>query len=186
MKIKSTLTLSVLLGGLAFVASANAADPVKGFYVGGSLGMARTDGNNVNGLAVTDKTDLALSLRAGYRFNSYLAVEGGYADLGKMKYSRSGSQVGTIKTNVWHLDAVAVLPLVDKIAAFGKLGVAQMNYDDTGDKFHKTTPHLGLGVSYALAPAFALRAEYDNYGKAKFTSSDLRSSQFSLGMDYRF
>jgi OOP family OmpA-OmpF porin len=190
MKIKSTLTLAVLLGSLGCMGSANAADPVTGFYLGGSLGMATTTGSNNSGVTMTDKTDQALSVRAGYRIHTNWAVEGGYADLGKSKYKYSGYPEGTLKTNLWHLDAVGILPLVDKFSVFGKLGIAQLNYDDGGDKFNKTTPHIGVGVSYAILPALALRAEYDNYGKAKFTdgtySSELSSSQFSLGMDYRF
>jgi opacity protein-like surface antigen len=193
MKIKSTHTLAVLLGSLGYLASANAAEPVTGFYLGGSLGMASTNVNfsNTNtNLAVTDKTDRALSIRTGYRIHTNWAVEGGYADLGTMKFREPGFSDGTIKTSVWHIDAVGIIPLADKIAVFGKVGVAQMNYDIGGGKANKTTPHIGVGVSYAILPALALRAEYDNYGKAKDSdgsaSVDFSSSQFSLGMDYRF
>ena len=190
MKTKSPLTFAVLLSGLACMASANAADPVTGFYLGGSLGMASTTASDNLGVMMTDKSDQALSVRAGYRLHTNWALEGGYADLGKNKYRYTGEPEGTTKTNVWHIDAVGILPLADKFAAFGKLGVAQMNYSDAGLKFHKTTPHFGLGVSYALLPVLALRAEYDNYGTAKFTfvpyTTEVRSSQFSLGMDYRF
>ncbi|MEI7430734.1 MAG: porin family protein [Betaproteobacteria bacterium] len=194
MKIKSTLTLAVLLGGLGCMASANAADPVTGFYMGGSLGMASTNVsfNNINSnMTVTDKTDRALSIRTGYRIHTNWAVEGGYADLGTMKYKETGWPDGSMKTSVWHIDAVGIIPLADKIEVFGKVGVAQMNYTfNDGYKDHKTTPHLGLGISYAILPALALRAEYDDYGKAKYSdgssSVDINSSQFSLGMDYRF
>lgn len=187
MKIKSSIILALILSSFAGMSTAQAAEPVGGWYLGASAGVATTNGNtSAGGMTMTDKTDTALSLRGGYRFNANWAVEGGYADLGKSKYRQAGSPDGTIKTSVWHVDAVGILPLADKFAIFGKLGVAQMNYDDTGSKTNKTTPHLGLGASYSLTPAVVLRAEYDDYGKAKFTGSDLRSSQFSLGMDYRF
>jgi len=156
--------------------------------------MASTNVNfsNTNtNLTVTDKTDRALSIRTGYRIHTNWAIEGGYADLGTMKYRDPGFPDGTIKTSVWHIDAVGIIPLADKIAVFGKVGVAQMNYKfNDGYKDNKTTSHLGLGVSYAILPALALRAEYDNYGKAKYSdgsaSVDIKSSQFSLGMDYSF
>jgi OOP family OmpA-OmpF porin len=190
MKNKALLSSIFVLGCMS---TAHAADSVTGLYVGGSLGVATTTASLNNSdvdLSVTDKTDQALSLRTGYRFNSNLAVEGGYADLGKMKYQQSGWPNGAIKTTLWHIDAVGILPLADKIAIFGKLGMARMNYEEEGYSAHKTTPHLGFGVSYALAPTLDVRAEYDHYGKARFSegeeSLDLRSSQFSLGMDYRF
>jgi OOP family OmpA-OmpF porin len=190
MKNKALLSSIFVLGCMS---TAHAADSVSGLYLGGSLGVATSTAslNNSNDdLSVTDKTDQAVSLRTGYRFNSNVALEGGYADLGKMKYRQSGWPDGAIKTTLWHIDAVGILPLADKIAIFGKLGMAQMNYEEDGYNAHKTTPHLGLGVSYALAPALDLRAEYDNYGKVRFSdgeeSIDLRSSQFSLGLDYRF
>lgn len=191
MKMKSSITLALILSGFAGMSAAHAAEAVGGWYLGGSVGAATTDGStNISGLAMTDKTDIALSLRGGYRLHANWAVEAGYADLGKSKYRQTGFPDGTIKTNLWHVDAVGILPLADKFAVFGKLGVAQMNYEDSGYKENKTTPHLGLGVSYALTPAVALRAEYDDYGKASFgsgsNSTDLRSHQFSLGLDYRF
>lgn len=173
------------------MASADAAEPVQGLYLGGSLGMARTDGSvNRQNVAKIDETDLAMSLRAGYRFHTHWAVEGGYADLGKSKYRLSGGPDHTVNSRVWHLDGVGILPLVDKLAAFGKIGVARVQYDDGGYWVHRTVPHLGIGVSYAFTSALELRAEYDNYGKASLTrgsySGELHSDQFSLGMDYRF
>lgn len=178
---------------LGCMATAQAADSASGIYLGGGLGVASTTGhlNNSNAdLTVTDKTDQALTLRTGYRFNSNLAVEGGYTDLGKMEYRQTGWSDGAVKTTVWHLDVVGSLPLNNKFSLFGKLGAARMSYEESGYSAQKVTPHLGLGVSYALAPTLALRAEYDNFGKAKFSegaeSVALRSSQFSLGLDYRF
>lgn len=193
MKMKSSLTLALILSGFAGMSAAHAAEPVGGWYFGGSVGAATTT-DTFNGvgtsLTQTDKTDTALSLRGGYRFNANWAAEGGYADLGKSKYQQAGYPENTMKTALWHIDAVGTVPLNDKFSVFGKLGVAQITYDVNGDKNHKSTLHLGAGASYALTPAVVLRAEYDDYGKARFTdgsaSLDIRSHQFSLGMDYRF
>lgn len=193
MKIKSSITLALILTGFASMGAAHAAEPSGGWYLGASAGVATTTATlNSTGtsLTQTDKTDTALSLRSGYRFNANWAVEGGYADLGKSKYQQVGFSESVLKTALWHVDAVGTLPLADRFAVFGKLGVAFINYEVGGYKEHKTTPHLGLGASYALTPAVVLRAEYDDYGKARFTdgsaSLDIRSHQFSLGMDYRF
>jgi OOP family OmpA-OmpF porin len=190
MKNKALFSAVFVLGCMA---TAQAADSASGFYLGGGLGVATTTirlSNSNSDLTVTDKSDQGLALHTGYRLNSNMAVEGGYADLGKMKYQKTGWPNGAVKTTLWHLDAVGILPLDNNFSLFGKLGVARINFEEAGYRVQKDTPHLGLGVSYALAPALALRAEYDNYGKAKFTgkaeSIELRSSQFSLGLDYRF
>lgn len=193
MEMKLSITLALILSSIAGVTAANAAEPVGGWYLGGSVGAATTTASlNAAGtsLTQTDKTDRALSLRAGYRLHTNWAVEGGYADLGSSKYQQAGFSEDTMKTALWHIDAVGIVPLNDKFSVFGKLGVTRITYDVNGYKEHKSTPHLGLGASYALTPAVVLRAEYDDYGKSRFTdgsaSLDIRSHQFSLGMDYRF
>lgn len=113
MKMKSSITLALILSALAGISAANAAEAVGGWYLGGSVGAATTtaslNGTNTT-LTQTDNTDTALSLRSGYRLHANWAVEAGYADLGKSKYRQAGFAESTLKTAVWHADAVGILP----------------------------------------------------------------------------
>ena len=179
---------------LAFTAiSANAADAVTGLYVGGSYGMATTDlsaSNSNQNLTVADKADQSFGVRLGYRFYKNWVVEGGYADLGTMKYRQPGWSNGAIKTTAGWADVVGIVPIGERFAVFGKLGVAQMNYKVADLKTDKITTHFGAGASYSFTPALVMRAEYEIFDKVKFgnqsNSVSLNTSQISLGLDYRF
>ncbi|MBI2308001.1 MAG: porin [Rhodocyclales bacterium] len=115
------------------------------WYVGGSIGRASVDGQNVDkdvaallrddygATAVhssSDDTDTSYKLFAGYKFNKNFAIEGGYADFGRFKAS-AGGVIGTpveikgkIDSYAVFVDAVGSLPLNDSFSLFGKAGAA--------------------------------------------------------------
>lgn len=107
-----------------------------------------------------------------------------------MKYRQGSWPNGSVKTSAIQFDAVGILHVGEKFAAFAKLGLARMYYKEGSDSGDKVTPHAGLGISYNFTPAVALRAEYDLFDKTKFGktsySLEFNSSQFSLGLDYHF
>ncbi|HEU5282508.1 MAG TPA: outer membrane beta-barrel protein, partial [Burkholderiales bacterium] len=84
---RTTLGTMLIVAGLLLTAGPAPAfaQDEAGFYVGGGIGQSELkDACDGDGLTVTDcdDTDTAWKLFAGYWFNKYFAVEGGYIDFG--------------------------------------------------------------------------------------------------------
>ena len=93
-----------------------------------------------------DPKDLGIKVFAGYQFNKYLGLEGGYAQFNNLKANGigttgvapnrldsngdpapaplTGGVYQTDKNNAWTLAAVGTLPVSKDISVFGKLGAA--------------------------------------------------------------
>lgn len=134
---------SLAMAALLLFCGTQAGAAELGFYIGGQFGQgekqsniadwdayaARVFANNsdpvqVSATSTLDDKDSAYAMIAGYRFNRFLAVEGGYADLGTMAY-RNRSQ-GT-------LDEVPVPLVLNADSSSGgvmvsALGVWPMSY----------------------------------------------------------
>ncbi len=164
-----------------------------GLYAGLGFGQSnyRDYASNVNaelsadGLTATS-SDNALSegwkVYAGYQFNKYFGVEGGYVNLNDVtaRHNVTFPVVGTVNTNVdsdaWTLAAVGTLPLTDKFSVMAKLGGAYVLSDITAmtgttketvgkDEYE---PFYGVGVSYALFDNLNLRAEWERFDTDEF------------------
>ncbi len=131
----------------------------------------------------TDNSDLGVKVFAGYQFNKYFALEGGYSQFNNFTATGTvtapAGQVSAYQTednNAWVLDAVGTLPLGKGFSLFGKLGVN--NWKKTTNTFVTDSiggftrvqtldrgydPHYGVGMSYALMDSFILRGEYERY-----------------------
>jgi OmpA-OmpF porin, OOP family len=139
----------IVLTGVAMPPQAGAND--VGFYTGAYVGMANKTGDRAEYEALRsaihdfyrytpttfessfDETDITYSLFVGYRFNRYLAVEGGYADLGKIAYSSQSTgafpnDTGILNANIesetsgFQLSLLGVLPLSHNWELYGRLG----------------------------------------------------------------
>ena len=186
------ITVATLLGA-GGLASAQAAGN-DGWYGGLDLGRSnqRLGGGQIDsalgqqGLTTSSSMDehaTAWGLFAGYQFNPYFAVEGGYVNLGKFDYSSTASAPAadtvTGHFGVQGVDAAAVglVPFGarQQWAAYGKAGLlyakSTLDASSTGavaasDADHwSTSPLLGAGINYDLTRNVALRAEYDRYFK---------------------
>ncbi len=131
----------------------------------------------------SDDSDLGVKVFAGFQFNKYLGVEGGYAQFNN--YTASGGvtapagQVSAYQTednNTWSIAAVGTLPLTKDFSVFGKLGAN--NWKKTTNTFVRdvnggftrtssidrdTDPYYGVGVSYALMDNLVVRGEYERF-----------------------
>lgn len=125
----------------------------QGFYAGFSFGQSKTNGwaadNFIADLAaMTPRSVTAVFISdddkaegwkvfAGYNFNRYFALEGGFVDLGdaSARYRVTAVVPGpssdatgilntTIENDAWVLAAKASLPVTDSLAVFAKLGAA--------------------------------------------------------------
>ncbi len=129
----------------------------QGFYAGFGFGQSTTKGwstsNIIADLAARPEGITAVATNsgdnksegwkvfAGYQFNRYFALEGGFVDLGDadsryrvtavaapvapaVASDYTGTLNSTIENDAWVLAAKASLPLTDSFAVFAKLGAA--------------------------------------------------------------
>lgn len=184
-------TLFCALALCSGIASAQA----SGFYAGASIGQAKADIGNTagdlaalgselgftNGSSSQDDTDTSWKIFAGYKLNQNVAIEGGYADLGKATASASGIRNGltgnldaSVKSHAYFLDVVGIYPIGD-FALFGKVGgaytqtkaeaSASYNGASASDsiKENQFAPKMGLGAEYSITKTIAVRAEFERY-----------------------
>jgi OOP family OmpA-OmpF porin len=120
-------------------------DDAPHFYAGGSVGR-------------NDNSEFAWGLFGGYQANRWLGVELGYRDLGKQTIGGT-----TADANAWELVGVGRLPIVDRLAAYGKLG-GYMGHAHGGGITEDTTQlTYGLGVEYGFTRNIAVRGEWQRY-----------------------
>lgn len=140
-------------------------------------------------------------LQLGYRFNDYVALEGGYIDLGRTRYSATyneGGATGQIKAGGPNLTVLGMLPVTKGLSLFGELGVIDAKVKSSlaaggvaaSDAYDKTQvrPIYGLGAMYQVSDNVDLRASYervDNLGD-KHRLGQMDVNLYSLGLDYRF
>ena len=129
----------------------------QGFYAGFGFGQSKTKGwstskiiadlaarpEGITAVAINngDNKSEGWKVFAGYQFNRYFALEGGFVDLGDadsryrvtavaapvapaVASSYTGILNTVLENDAWVLAAKASLPLTDRIAVFAKLGAA--------------------------------------------------------------
>ncbi|MEB0136667.1 OmpA family protein [Actimicrobium sp. CCC2.4] len=185
-----------------------------GWYGGLNAGRARasiddqriTSGLLGSGFAtstiVDDNSATGFKVFGGYQFNRHFALEGGYFDLGRFGYRATtvpaGTLDGTIRLKGLNLDTVGILPLTDKLSAFGRIGI---NYADARDRFsgsgavnvldtapqkRDTNIKFGLGLQYAVTDALNLRVEAERYRVNDAIGNRGDVDLVSVGLVYRF
>ena len=206
---KSTGKLSLLT--LALMAAPFAMAQDAGWYAGANIGQTRSSLDNAsisNSLLgatppvitsiVEDNTDRGFKLFGGYQINKYLALEGGYFDLGEFDFVTSTNPADRLSGNIQvrgvNLDAVGTLPITDKFSAFGRLGVTHAR--TKGSFAGATTVNstrasdnnlkVGLGVQYAFTDALSLRAEIERYRINDAVGNKGDIDMASVGLVYRF
>ncbi len=160
--------------------------------------------NGATGLSSSDSgSDNKWRLQGGYRFNPNVAIEAGYIDFGKAKYSASysgGTAGGSLKAGGVDVAALLSMPLNDSLSVFGKAGVVAAKVDSSlnaggpaslasgSESVHVARPLLGVGGLYKLSDHVDLRADYDHVsglGKSDKTGK-MDANLFSLGVAYNF
>jgi OOP family OmpA-OmpF porin len=198
-----------LLTAVSILASAPVQAAEEGFYIFGTVGQSRADVKKSDFLeeeypgihTSLDKTDTGYKLQVGYRFNDYVAVEGGYVDLGKMKFSLS-SPIGGIKAESKasgiNLAAVGFMPLDPSFSVFAKAGIINAKvkmkasssvigetFNESGSE-RSTRPMFGLGAVYSLSKTVDLRVEYEWFNKLRFDDSKTNVDMISAGVAIKF
>lgn len=146
-----------------------------GPFVGGSVGTTRYDICDqlfAAGASYCDDQNTGFKIFGGYKFNRYLAVEGGYVDFGKMyAYSTVPGVTTDVLVNAYYLSGMAAIPLAGRASLFGKIGgqfwegeingatpTASAKATDSG-----TGLMYGAGASLDLSGNVGLRGEWERY-----------------------
>ena len=192
---KGILNALVILILLYSGATVSHAESNKGFYVGASAGYADHKDNcdEVFGLSC-DEEDLGWKVFAGYKFNKYLAIEGGSVDFGQADADIPFINVvtlevveGTLETKVdgFFLSGLTELPLSDKFSVLAKIGIIYWDIEFNGSDLpnngglvddedeNGTDMFFGFGAKYNITENFAFRVEWERYNNIGESGIDL-------------
>ncbi|MGQ3053661.1 MAG: outer membrane beta-barrel protein [Roseateles sp.] len=160
--------------------SATAAAHAEGFYVeGGSL--ARRYDLGVTGAIPADSAKgrvLSGALRLGYEVDDRWAVEVGRMNHGKPAHGyRLSDQDGRLTSHghSWLLAGRAMLPLNERFALVGRLGLARNSSSLTGTgeaagravSGSTTALYGGIGLETTLAPGWRLGVAWEHLGMSR-------------------
>lgn len=141
-----------------------------GWY--GGLGFGQSNYRDVAAASANTRSE-GWKAYAGYQFNKYLGVEGGYVNLNDMT-AVTGAVRTNMDTEAWTLGAVVSYPVTQKLSLTGKLGAAYMLADvktkngaaltvESSDDGYE--PNYGVGVRYAVFDNMDVRAEWERFDR---------------------
>ena len=182
MKTQSILAVLALAALTPSVASAD-----KGLFVSASVGGAELS-ESFDGFDV-DADSTAYRFSVGWRFNDYLAIDGGYQNFGR--FDQTFDDMGTptdlsLKADGFTLGAIGSLPLSDRFSLFARAGAYFWDGDADINNVSAASPeetniYYGVGVRFALTEKFSVTADGSSYDLDGTDSTFL-----SVGLDYRF
>lgn len=217
---RRTMMTSRTAAAFGCMAAALAATPSlaqdSGWYGGAGVGRSAatiddgriTSGLAGQGLATTGiagrDRDTGYKLFGGYQLNRNFAIEGGWFDLGEMGFTATTSPPGTLSGDVrlrgLNLDLVGTLPLSERFALLGRVGVAHaqtrgrfaasgavaLPYAGASTSERNTGVKFGAGVAWKLADAWELRAEGERYRIDDSVGNKGHVDLLSVSLVYRF
>jgi OOP family OmpA-OmpF porin len=157
---------------------------------GGHLNQSGSELTGLNNVNV-DTHDTTYTVRGGWRFSPYAAVEVGYYDLGRYKFSATaiGNAVpvdGSGRAQSAGVSLVGIIP-ISTVDIYGRVGWAHSeiklnaNVDlataNQNDRQNEAT--YGAGIRWTFAPHWALFGEWIKNDKIKVDS-------YVGGIDFRF
>jgi len=212
--IRTNKPLMMGLIALALASSQIAAGAEQGWYAGANLGQTDADMDSSGIVAQqradgftnirleNDDDDIGFKVYAGYQLNQYIALEGGYFDLGKFGYKtfmdRSSVFTSDTKLRGVNIDLVAMVPLSEKLHAIGRLGATRYQSQDSNrgygavsvnpfnSKDREPGHKYGVGLQYDVNNNLALRLEAERYRIQDIMFRNHDVDMFSLGVVYRF
>ena len=217
--------LAIHAAGLAGLGLANAAHAQSSladmhWYLGGGLGhtAARPNVGDYADLrsgastTIGDDGTTAWKAYGGLQFTPNWGLELGYAHLGKydVNYALSGTGgngMSTDKLSAWSLAGVGTWPINEKFSLHALAGLAWLRseysftgnglgypFSDSGSS-RALNPTLGLGANYNINKNFAIRFDYQSFGKVgqqtnNFTNpgatGEARPALTSIGLEAKF
>ena len=171
------LTSAVLLG--AGAPAAFAAD--NGFYLGGSVGQANVEVENIGGVGAADfdGEDTAFKFIAGIRPLDWLAVEASYVNFGEPDDTVQGTRIETEGDGI---SAFAVGFLAaGPVDLFAKAGLITWDTNVSGLDEDGTDFAYGVGAQFRIW-SLSLRAEYEKFEVDQIDDLNL----LSVGVTFTF
>ena len=163
--------------------------------VGAGQGHLSTSGTDLTGFtnANVDRNETTYTIRGGWRFSPYGAIEVGYYDLGK--YNFHGDTTGGVaavdgqaKAKSYGISLVGILP-IDQFDLYGRIGYAHSELKVNASAPLVPTPvnskethdeaTYGVGGRWTFVPQWALFAEWMKNDKIKVDS-------YLIGVDFKF
>lgn len=185
-----TLRRACLVGLAMILPATTMAD--SGVYIGGSYGNATVDfGVDIPGLQTDfDEDDSAYKVLIGYRFDLpsvFLAVEGGYVDLGtpELTIATETLTVDPTGVNLFGIAGLEAGPMELYLKAGYIAWDAELTLSDgLGNTFSDSDDGsdmgYGLGVAFGVGPV-SVRGELE-----KYDIDDVDVSMISIGFTYLF
>ena len=173
----------------------------RGWYAGAGVGIASFSMAD-QGDTLEEDTDTSITAFGGYRFNRFLAIQGGFADLGK--YTNRDSVLNYTELSGVNFTAVGLLPVSQSgLDLFGRLGLGILRYTQNfelfGTDFDNTstgeaiTASLGVNYTHPKLKHITFHIAYDYYyfqtQKTYSTNNESESNSIgvaSLGARYNF
>ena len=181
----------------AIAASFVAAPVFAQGYVGlgvGSSSLSNADGTE-NGTTYSggNASKTSMKIFGGYQITPMWGIEAQYSDLGKRTYTETSNNTqyrNDFNASQFSVAATGTLPLGSDFALIGKLGASANSIKFSDGKESTIGLLFGIGASYKLTPAIAIRAEYEDFGKFSKNSGNngkaIKGNNFSVGMQYSF
>jgi len=180
----STAKLAILAGlfvHFGFMSAAFATEP--GAYIAGSIGQSKFDstGELENICAEysidcrSDDTDTGFRIMAGYQFNNWLALEGGYTDLGSLSAAPvlAPAVEAEFSMSGFNFAILPQIPLGSVAFLYGRFGVLLGEAELTArapflglsesEKESGGSLSYGLGAGFNLGERITLRFEWERY-----------------------
>jgi opacity protein-like surface antigen len=197
-----TITLAATAVALSTLwsLSATAGEIENHWYVGGGLGRADVDADfdnaDLGGTPIDldiDDDSTAWRLFAGYRFNRYVGVEGGYINFDEFDTSASAAgQTAELEAEAdgYTLALTGAIPLGERFAITGRAGYLFWDADAKirvngatleSDDESGSDVFFGAGLEFSVNDRFALRGVYDVY-----SLDDVDVDYIGLEAEFRF
>jgi len=140
--------------------------PDSAWYAGGSVGRSSSAlCAAAFGLSCDDQ-GTAYRMFAGYQVNRYLSLEFGYQQLGDLTLAL-GPTTQTIETSAFDLVVLGMLPLTQRLGAYGKLGIYRASNEatvaGTTSKLETNGLTYGIGLQYDVTANLGVRIEWQEY-----------------------
>jgi OmpA-OmpF porin, OOP family len=191
---KKTLSILAVVATTAAVpAFAQMFAPGAG-YIGagigrGNLNINGTEFTGLNNATVGD-TDTSWTVRGGWRFHPYMAVEVGYYEFGTYDFRGTAGPItvtGDAKVESYSLSLVGILPLGEQFEGYGRIGYAHTKAKFSANAaiasaFAADTQEeatYGIGARWHFTRNWSLFAEWMKNDKIKIDN-------YLAGIDLRF
>jgi len=169
--------------------------PTPPWYIGAGVGQAHLNRSPSElGLndATLDNNDTSWTVRGGWRFSPFAAVELGYYDFGRYNFDGNvighvGNVNGSGKAHSVALSLVGIIP-ISNFDLYGRIGYAhsELEFNASGplggianENNRQDEATYGAGVRWNFHPQWGVFAEW-------IKNDRIRIDSYVAGIDYRF